>query len=196
MNPAQVNKMFPALRAELTKNQRLRVGLVCILLILWAYYLLGTREQVELARAAYIKQASENQRQLSHLKERAWPERASAIAARLKIEEQRFWQGTEIDLQLAAWQDWLNRQLAELKVEQAKVEVVEVEQASGVAEWQPMRAKIGFNYNSSAVQALLQRFEESDKIVQVEALSLKKGARVELSVQAFVLLPHPDAVPK
>ncbi len=179
--------MFPALRSELAQKPRLRFGLVVILLILWAYYLLMQREQLGLAREAYLKQASENQRQFSHLRERAWPDRASAVAASLQKEQQRFWQGAEIDLQLAAWQDWLNRQLISLKVEQAKVEVVEVENTSGMAEWIPMRAKVGFSYNSQAVQDLLQKMDESDKLIQVESLSLRKGARVELSVQSFAL---------
>lgn len=170
---------------ELRSNQRLRIGVVAILVILLAYGLLEWRDRQAVAVADYTRLLNQVARLGANMQPAQWQQRASEARGALDQARSQLWRNQSIGLAQAQVQDWLNGLLRQAGAKALSVRVSEPEvnqegQAlvsrlpADLQSLQLLRARIEFSSDPTVLLALLAAFNDSPQRVILEGLTIKQ----------------------
>jgi hypothetical protein len=194
---------------DLRHNLRLRLWLALIVGAVGLYGILLLRDALhnaEQQQQAVVRSVGRLQAQLTQTE---WLERLPAAKILAVQLEGRLWQAPTAGLAQAALQDWLNASLIQSKATKPLITVTVLDEitaggdgnaapvnppaatADGAPATPPdlwkIKAKVGFDFTPESLLAFLNRIENHDQQIIVDALSVRKEpiAHVEVQLLAY-----------
>lgn len=179
--------------AQLRDNPRLRWGIALIIGLFWLYAILVLRdslqEQTQQQRAA-AQSIARLQLQMTQTQWTARVTPAKMMAVQL---EGRLWQAPTPGLAQAAFQDWLNANMAKAGISKSQISVTVLEEAAPNTPAQgagastgasppagtppdlwKLRAKLSLDFSAPTLMNFLSLIENNDKQIIVAALNVRK----------------------
>lgn len=181
---------------DLRTNQRLRLGVVAIVAILVLYGLLEWRDQLAASKADYRRLLTQLARVTQYRQAPVgvdvWQARASEAEQALSQARDQLWHNKSTGLAQAQVQDWLNSLLRQVDAKQFTLRVAEPESALDTESLTsrlppefkslvPLRARIEFNSDPTALLGILAAMNDSPQKINVDILNVK-GFRTEMAL--------------
>lgn len=191
--------MLNGMLIQIRSNPRLRWGLWAIFGILWLYAILVLRDVLQDKQDKYHAVIQSVSRLNAQLTQPEWTSRVVSAKTMAVQMESRLWQAPTSGLAQAAFQDWLKTTLAQAGLNQPVLTVTVLDGATSTAMaaaspavstptdlWK-VRATLSFEFNPENFIALMNKIEFGEKLVSIEALSLRKepAPRVDMQLTAY-----------
>jgi hypothetical protein len=210
--------MLNQLKTDLQTNPRLRLWLALIAGSMGIFGILTLRDELQNAEQQQRLAARAVSRLQGQLAQTEWLKRLPAAQAQAVQLESRLWQAPTGGLAQAALQDWLNTALAQTKATRPQITVTVLDEivtgtetpntvlptpaaADGTAATPPdlwkIKAKVGFDFNSTSLLEFLRSLENHDKQIVIDSLTVRKEplSHVELELLAYFQKQTPTDKP-
>lgn len=184
---------------QIRSNPRLRWGLWVIFAILWLYTILVLRDALQEKQDKHHAIIQSVSRLNAQLAQPEWISRAVSAKTMAVQMESRLWQAPTSGLAQAVFQDWLKTTLAQVGTNQSALTVIVLDSATSAgtvaaspgvsvpADLWKVRATLSFEFNPENFTALMNEIEFGEKLVSIEALSIRKEPvpRVDMQLTAY-----------
>lgn len=184
---------------QIRSNPRLRWGLWVIFGILWLYAILVLRDALQEKQDKYNTIIQSVSRLNAQLAQPEWPSRAVSAKTMAVQMESRLWQAPTSGLAQALFQDWLKTTLVQTGTNQSALTIIVLDSATsaGTVAASPIvsvptdlwkvRTTLSFEFNPENFTALMNKIEFGEKLVSIEALSIRKepAPRVDMQLTAY-----------
>lgn len=196
---------------DLRNNPRLRMWLALVVAVIALYGVLLLRDALQGAEQQQRALALSVSRLRVQMNQTEWLERlppAKTLAVQM---EGRLWRAPTAGLAQAAFQDWINVNLAQAKATKPQITVTVLDESTAGAEgnappavapttlaaaegapatppdlWK-IKAKVGFDFSAPSLLEFLKLIENHDKQIIVDALNVRKEppSRVDVDLLAY-----------
>ena len=185
MKATALAEAWGGLRAQLAASVLLRVGLVVIVALVWAYALSFGADAVDARRQALSAQREELDRLQLLERERAWPARAEEARRQVAALHALLWPENDLGLAEAALQDWVRAtatrsglSMRELSLSRATATATATSPnpivAAGPGTGQPaIKARLTVELNRPALVSFLAEVAANEQAVMVDRLTLR-----------------------
>ena len=193
------------LRAQLAASARLRVGLLIVFALVWAYALSFGADAVDARRLVLAVQREDLDRLRSLERERDWPARAEEARRQATALRALLWPENDLGLAEAALQDWVRATalrsgltMRELSLSRASASAVTATGsnpgvATGPGAAPPaIKARLIVELNRPALLNFLAEVATAERAVMVDRLLLRTQTQppvAEIDLRVHVALP-------
>lgn len=180
--------------SQVISNSRLRMGLLSIVAILWAYGLMLMSDQAVLWRTDSNSLREELKRLQPLSKERGWSERAEDARQQLAAIRGMRWTEADLGLVEAKFQDWIRNASAKSGLPLRELTVVRSAPSTAKTpgdEPHMIKARLLVDFNRMTILGFLVEVGRSERVIAVDRLALRLSsqpsvAEIELRILGAV----------
>lgn len=185
---------------ELKANQRLRIGLVLIVAIVWFYGVLELRDRADVATQGLVMQARQVLRLQQQSAQTGWPEAARVSNERRAQVEKVLWATDTLGSANAALQDWLKESARQSGIPLIQVTFVDSDNGgpfgsavrvdkmdnlpNGITK---VRGRMTFDFDGSTFDRFMAAVSAGEHPIFVESLTLRNQAPGRTDIQFYAL---------
>lgn len=182
---------------ELRDKPRLRLGLLVVIALTWAYGLLELEASTGAARVEQARLVDEVARLQGMGSEADWQRQRDEVFARVTELRGRAWREESEGRMQALLQDWLRQQLTAqgLQARDLTVAVLPLAPQDQGSDLRLLRARLAFDFDPDRLHALLGTLAQSPGALRMPRLLVRTTGRssVEMDLEALFILAAPLA---